>query len=143
MTAPTQPSGDQDPWLSLRDGPDGDAIFIRALRQPPAERQRYPALIVAAWPYDFEGEDGLPDEKTHQRMHGFQEAVHAALVASGVGIEAASLLGRGVKEWRYYATEPEAFLEVFNQALAALPDYPIEMQSYDDPDWDGLTELLP
>ena len=61
----------------------------------------------------------------------------------GRRIEAASLLGRGVKEWRYYTTEPEAFLKVFNDALSALPEFPIEMQSYDDPDWDGLTELLP
>lgn len=138
----TTPQND-DAWISLQDGPDEDAVFIRALRVPPEDRQRYPALVIAAWPYDLDEEKGLPDKKTYEQMHGFQEAVHAALKESGVGVEAASLLGRGVKEWRYYATEPQAFLEVFNQALAALPEFPIEMQSYDDPDWDGLTELLP
>ena len=138
----TMPAED-DTWLTLQDGPDGDAVFIRALRQPPPDRALRPALIIAAWPYDLEGEDGLPDRKTYDQMHAFQEAVHAALKESSVGVEAASLLGRGVKEWRYYATTPEAFLEVFNQALAPLPEFPIEMQSYDDPDWDGLTELLP
>jgi hypothetical protein len=138
----TMPAED-DTWLTLQDGPDEDAVFIRALRRPPADQASRPALIVAAWPYDLDDEKGLPDRKTYEQMHAFQEAVHKALGESGVGIEAASLLGRGVKEWRYYATDPEAFLQVFNEALAGLPEFPIEMQSYDDPDWDGLTELLP
>ncbi|MDQ0462973.1 hypothetical protein QO010_000721 [Caulobacter ginsengisoli] len=138
-------TADNDPWLSLQDGPDGDAVFIRALRTPPSDSDRahFPVLIVAAWPYEHDGAGGLPDKKTYDQMHRFQEAVFAALVESGVGMEAASLLGRGVKEWRYYAADAERFLEVFNQALDALPAFPIEMQSYDDPDWDGLTELLP
>lgn len=134
---------DRDPWLSLQDGPDDDAVFIRALRAPPADRSRFPALIIAAWPYDLGDDKGLPDRKTYEQMHAFQEAVHTALTQTGAGLEAATLLGRGVKEWRYYAADPEAFLDVFNKALAALPEFPLEMQSFDDPDWDGLTELLP
>jgi hypothetical protein len=132
-------------WLALQDGPDEDAVFIRARRVPPteSERARLPVLIVAAWPYEHDGALGMPDEKTYDQMHRFQEAVFAALGESGAGIEAASLLGRGVKEWRYYASDADTFLEVFNQALDALPAFPIEMQSYDDPEWDGLTELLP
>ncbi len=141
----TSSPADNDSWLNLQDGPDGDAVFIRARREPPAEadRQQFPVLIVAAWPYEHDGAAGLPDDKTDKQMRQFQEAVSAALSESGVGVEAASLLGHGVKEWRYYASDADRFLEVFNQALDALPEFPIEMQSYDDPDWDGLTELLP
>jgi hypothetical protein len=76
-------------------------------------------------------------------MDAFEEAVTAAVQDSGAGVLVASLTGAGVREWRFYTLGPDAFMDALNAGLESHPEYPLEFDAFEDPDWNALAELLP
>ncbi len=57
-------------------------------------------------------------------------------------MQVASLTGAGHKEWRYYAADADAFVEALNASLEGHPTYPLEIEMFDDAEWQGLQQLL-
>lgn len=75
-------------------------------------------------------------------MQAFEDALESGTERRQVAYQALSLTGNGQKEWRYYATDQDAFLASLNTDLRGHPAYPIEIQSFYDPDWSALREYL-
>jgi ferredoxin-NADP reductase len=65
------------------------------------------------------------------------------LQETGAGVLVASITGAGVREWRFYSIGPDAFMDALNTALEQHPEYPLEFEAFEDPDWNALAELLP
>lgn len=97
-----------------------------------------PSLIMARWAYDG---DGMPDGDTHGTIVEFEDAVFASMEQGGWGIEAISLTGEGTKEWRFYTGDVSHFMAQFTNALAGHSPYPLDFQSFEDPDWSALQEF--
>jgi hypothetical protein len=132
-----------DTWTVGTADQDGQPIVIRVRGELPAaaEREAHSQLIVVGWPYD--GTDsGLPGAGDRASMQAFEDAVEAGVERSGAGVQVASLTGAGHKEWRYYAPDADAFVAALNASLEGHPTYPLEIEMFDDADWQGLQQLL-
>jgi len=134
-----------DEWIvGQTDEEDGAGLIIRCRSKLPdaAGRQAWQHLILVGWTYEPE-ESGLPGKAVDRQMDAFEEAVAKAVQDSGAGVLAASITGSGVREWRFYTIGPDAFMDALNTALDAHPEYPLEFDAFEDPDWNALAELLP
>lgn len=134
---------EDDSWSVGKAEVEGQPHLIRMRSSMPSEaaRLRFPKLMVITWSY--EGQDsGLPDPQEYERMRTFEDALESGTEARSLGIQAASLTGAGVKEWRYYAEDGETFMASLNLDLAGHEAYPLEIQMWDDAPWLGLSEIL-
>jgi hypothetical protein len=132
-----------DTWTVGTADQDGQPLVIRVRGQMPEAdaRRDHGQLIVVGWPYD--GTDaGLPTTEDSGSMQAFEDAVEAGIAADGTGIQVASITGAGHKEWRYYAADAEAFVATLNASLDGHPTYPLEIEMFDDAEWQGLQQLL-
>jgi hypothetical protein len=134
-----------DQWIvGQTEDEDGGLIVRCRAQRPDAEaRKGWSQLILVGWSYEDDDGTGLPSKAVDRQMDAFEEAVTAALQASGAAVLAASITGGGVREWRFYAIGPDAFMEALNGALENHPEYPLEFDAFEDPDWNALAELLP
>jgi hypothetical protein len=132
-----------DTWTVGTADQDGQPLIIRVRSEMPtvADRQRHAQLIVVGWPYDGI-ETGLPTSDETAAMQDFENAVEAGIERGGVGTQVASITGAGHKEWRYYAADAEAFVTALNASLDGHPTYPLEIEMFDDSEWQGLQQLL-
>jgi hypothetical protein len=122
---------------------DAELVLVRARTAPPSPgvRAGWPKLVVVTWPY--EPASGMPQATDGQEMERFEAAVEAGVERGAQGILVATLTGAGHKEWRYYAPDSDAVLASLNASLKGHPVYPLEIEVFTDPEWQGLSELLP
>ena len=132
----------QDQWSVGHFIQNGNPMVVRARTSIPvkADRETYSHLIVIKWPYT-QTQTGMPDPTDHKRIEEFENALEAGTEAKGVAIQALSLTGNGVREWRYYAYDPQKFMETLHEDLQGKEQFPIDLQLFQDPDWSGLTEF--
>lgn len=137
---------DDDQWLvgqTEEDDEDGGLIIrCRAHLPEPSARAGWRHLVLVGWTYEPDG-NGLPAKAVDRQMDAFEEAVTPALQDSGAGVLVASITGAGLREWRFYTIGPDAFMDALNTALETHPEYPLEFEAFEDPDWNALAELLP
>lgn len=130
-----------DEWfVGTADSNEGQ-LLIRALTKLPADdvRAANPNLIIITWPYD----GSVPDDETYEAIQQFEDVLFTAIEQGHWAVEAASLTGNGNKEWRLYTGDVEFFVAQFNEALLGQAVYPLDLQSFEDPEWAALSELQP
>ena len=132
-----------DTWTVGTADQDGQPIIIRVRGRLPdaAAREANSQLVVIGWPYDG-NETGLPLEADKASMDRLEEALEAGLAGTTLGVQVASLTGAGHREWRYYAADADAFVAALNAILGGHPTYPLEIEMFDDAEWQGLQQLL-
>jgi hypothetical protein len=134
-----------DSWSvgTVGDDDEDELVVVRARTAlpPGPARQAWSKLVVVTWPY--EPASGMPQAADSEQMARFEDAVAAGIELAGTGVQVATLTGAGHKEWRYYTPDSEAFLAALNGTLKGHAAYPLEIEVFTDPAWQGLTELLP
>ena len=142
MTTPT-PDADQPKGTIGRTYEDGKPVIYKFVNElPPAEpRSRLPWLTVITWEYDGDDNNGMPAEAEREGMINLEQAIDG-IEADGAARHAYSRTGNDLKELVYYIHDQDQFMASFNQVLANHPRYPIEIEFYEDPDWEDLQELL-
>ncbi len=137
---------DDDLWtVGEAEAPDGVSMIVRFRSHLPSPEARalWRHLIQIGWSCESADEDGMPDDVESGLQDAFEDALRAQVEAKGDGAQVASLTGGGVREWRYYSRDPEAFFRSLNEALSSHPEYPVEFGVFEDAEWEGLSELLP
>lgn len=137
---------DDDEWtVGEARAEDGVSMIVRFRSHLPsaAAREDWRHLIQIGWSCESADEEGMPDEVESDLQDAFEDALLTQVDAQGHGAQVASLTGGGVREWRYYTRDPEAFFRSLNEALSSHPEYPLEFGTFEDPEWEGLAELLP
>lgn len=131
-----------DCWSLFQSAIDGKLVIIRARSYLPSkvDRQLFPVLVTVAWRYDA-NEHGMPPPSVVEQISSLDEALGSKFAERGAAVEVASITGNSVKEWRFYATDAEAFMSAFNAALSGHPRYPLEFNAYADLLWAALAEL--
>jgi hypothetical protein len=132
-----------DTWTVGAADQDGQPIIVRVRPALPdvAARRANSQLVIIEWPYDGD-ETGLPADVDKASMDRFEEALEAGLAGTTTGVQVASLTGAGHREWRYYAADADAFVAALNEILHGHPTYPLEIEMFDDAEWQGLRQLL-
>ena len=130
-------------WTVASAEQDGQPILLRMRASMPdaAARAAYPRLVVIGWPYDGD-DDGMPAPADAEAMRRFEDAVEAGLGDESVGLQVASLTGAGHREWRYYTGDADAFVARLNASLEGHAAYPLEIEMFDDEEWQGLQQVL-
>ena len=101
-----------------------------------------PSLTVISWKYDGSSNNGMPTQDAHKPMKDLELAIESEIVREDFCRHAFSRTGNGLKELVYYVADRDAFMSKLNAALCNHPRYPIEIDFYDDPQWDSFIGLL-
>lgn len=99
-------------------------------------------LMVISWRYDGSSNNGMPLDDENQRMTTLEGAIEEHIEDDKVLRHAYSRTGNNLKELVYYISDQEQFLQAFNKALSDHPRYPIEINFYQDSDWEDFKRLL-
>jgi hypothetical protein len=121
---------------------DGFPVIYKFVDEVPNEeiRIRFPWVTVVSWKYDRDVRNGMPPEETNKQMLGLEDALDG-LAAAGLCRHAYSRTGNGLKELVYYISDRDQFMKSFNTALELHPRYPVEIDFYNDPEWDDFRKL--
>jgi hypothetical protein len=134
---------DSDPWSVGQWFENGQPHIVRMRgKLPPlVDRELLQKLIVIRWTYETDA-SGLPGQTEHKLMQTFEDALEAGTELKTPTLQALSLTGGGVKEWRFYTADVERFMASLNRDLEGHPKYPIEFSLFQDPEWNALSEYL-
>ena len=95
--------------------------------------------IVIRWPY--ETGDQMPPEPVNAAQLAFEEALDPMSSSATSELVHVST-GMGEKEWIYYARDRDEFMSLLNELLAEHPAYPLEIEFYEDPEWQVWADMV-
>ena len=84
----------------------------------------------------------MPGNDANRAMIKLEKAIEDLVENTDCCRHAYSRTGNNLKEFVYYIESREAFLAGFNDALASHPRYPIEINFYEDQDWEDFQRIL-
>ena len=105
------------------------------------ETNKFPTMIAIKWNYDEKNEFGFPSGETNSQQLRFEELLDP-LDSSEFSYLTEVVTRNGTKEWIWYVESFESWMERFNSVLKAEPAYPIEINYYDEPNWETYTGFI-
>lgn len=123
---------------------EGFSVVFKFVDEFPSPdiRTTFSWLTVISWKYDGDDRSGMPPEEINQRMIALEHVIEQSLEDKGLCRHAYSRTGNGLKELVYYISDREDFMATFNDALESHPRYPIEINFYEDPEWEDFRKIL-
>ena len=97
-------------------------------------------LIVISWLFESSDGTGLPTENVLNEMEDFESLLDEALIEKGTARLMTVFTGEGVREWQFYTDDEEFFLRKFNEAMEGKPVLPLEIEAFEDENWDSYTD---
>ncbi|WP_073975894.1 DUF695 domain-containing protein [Erythrobacter donghaensis] len=133
-----------DQW-TVASGKTESGLMIARFRSgepSDADRELFGKLVLVRWPFEQREGSGLPTNQAMAAMDEFEDRILEASDADrwwGSGV--AVITHEGTREWRFYTPDVDSFVQEFSAALRGLGPYPLELQAFDDPDWNGFAEI--
>ena len=123
---------------------DGQTVIYRFVDEYPSSeiRTTYSWLTVISWKYDGSSRSGMPPDDINQNMIALEDAIEESLEDKGLSRHAYSRTGNNLKEFAYYISDRDEWIDAFNKALAGHPRYPIEINFYKDQQWQDFQSIL-
>ena len=123
---------------------NGFPIIWKFVNEFPANdiRSKLQWLTVISWKYSDKDNNGMPNTETNQKMIDLEVAIEENIESSGKCQHAYSRTGNNLKELVYYINSRDEFLERFNMALKTHVRYPIEINFYEDKNWEDFQRIL-
>ena len=119
-------------------------VILRIRNQPPpfAEQMSFPHLLAIAWSFDPELANGMPVPEEAGRMAELEDLLERGLEAAQEAFLTVAVTGNGVREWQWYARNPDDAMQLLNKTLGHLDPFPIEISVQDDPEWEGYNGFI-
>lgn len=134
-----------DKWFTaLSENEDGTYTFIsgRSDIDEFIQSGKLKERVEVTWHYEADAK-GLPAiDKEAQIMEAVEERLRNALEKDKLAILTGIYTGQGVREWVFITRNTPAFGQRLNEALAGLPELPIEIYAEQDPDNEEYKSLL-
>lgn len=119
------------------------ALFrVRHLRPSRADLAAFVHAIVIRWRYAASDEraphrlgPGFPDNTVNQAQLQFEGALDPLSCENDDAELMCVTTGMGQKEWVYYARDRDGFMARLNALLAGHAPFPVEINFYDDAEW--------
>jgi hypothetical protein len=131
-------------WKMATAEDEGRPLILRIRNQAPsfATKAEFPHLLAISWQYQSPNDQGMPSSDDTQRMVELEDLLEAGLERVQQAFLTVIVTGNGVREWQWYAQDPEKTMELVNQTLGHLEPFPIQFSFQDDPDWEGYSRFL-
>ena len=123
---------------------DGKPIIYKFVNEMPKEdiRNKLPLLLVVAWKYDGDSNDGMPSDNDIKKMMSLEDTIEKKIEITNTLRHAYSRTGNNLKELVYYVDDEDKFMEMFNIAMHGRERLPIEITFDEDKEWKELAKLL-
>jgi hypothetical protein len=121
---------------------NGLPCFIRIRQDLPDEDEfkKLSTLIVITWNFESADGTGMPPEAALTEMEDFEDLLDEKLIETGVARLMTVFTGDGVREWQFYTDDKDFFMQKFNDALAGRPVLPLEIEAFEDENWDAYRD---
>jgi hypothetical protein len=103
--------------------------------------ERYPQRLMIVWKYETVDASGMPSETQSADMKDFEDTLIEALDPDRLAVLAFVFTTAGSREWHFYLSDAEEAGVRINQALANIPQLPIELSVAHDPEWSQLSQV--
>lgn len=113
---------------------DGLPLIFRSSLKTGVHEPDYPYLVTVYWDYETDDKNGMPTEETNEAQVIFEDALEP-LQAEAFSHLMLVVTGNGQKEWNWYVSDVESWMEQFNELISDHPDYPLEIENSFEPDW--------
>ena len=134
-----------DNWFTaISDNEDGSYTFIsgRSGIDEFIKSGKMKQRVEVTWKYEADSK-GMPAiDKEAQIMEAVEERLRKAMEKDKLGILTGIYTGQGKRDWVFIIRNLNAFGERLNNALAGLPQLPIEIYAEDDPENEEYKSLL-
>ena len=119
-------------------------VIVKFVNEFPEDlkRKRLPMLTVVSWKYEGETNNGMPLADINEKMILFEEAIENTMDSSKQYQHAYSRTGNNLKEFVYYSSSQDKFMNLLNKTLVGHERYPIEINFYEDPEWSEFKKLI-
>lgn len=123
---------------------DGKPLIFRIRETAPAfaTKATFPKLLAVTWQFDPDTNNGMPLQGTVERMQQFEDLLEPVFANARQAFLTVVVTGNGVREWQWYAKDPDAVMKLVNETLGELDPFPVEFSFQDDPDWLGYSRFL-
>jgi uncharacterized protein DUF695 len=115
-------------------------IRLRMRKPPLPDGRVFGCAVEISWPYD--GVNGYPGSDVNQQQLAFETALDDLSGMNGFSELVQVSTGMGKKDWLYYTSDQERFMRDLNALLEGHDPYPIQINFYDDPDWQIWSEVV-
>lgn len=134
-----------DEWFTaISENEDGSYTYIsgRSHIDEFINSKKMKQRVEVTWKYE-QDDKGMPKiDKEAQIMEAVEERLRKAMEKDKLAILTGIYTGQGKRDWIFIARNLNAFGERLNNALAGLPQLPIEIYAEDDPDNEEYKSLL-
>jgi hypothetical protein len=133
-----------DTWSVATGEDDGKPLIFRIRNKPPsfAQKNAFPHLLAVCWQYESRNEQGTPSEEVVTRMSQLEDLLEEAFEDARQAFLTVVVTGNGVREWQWYARNPDGVMKLVNETLGELEPFPVEFSFQDDPEWVGYSRFL-
>lgn len=129
-------------WI-IASGMKGNLPAILRMREDVGQevQENFPGFMLIKWEYDG-GASGMPDPQTQLVMGDFEDQIIEGLESRDLCQHVITYTHNNKVEFFVYVSKPEQFAEELNKALEDLPLLPIQINYYDDAEWEAYNYWL-
>jgi hypothetical protein len=137
-------AADDDTWSMATGEYGGKPLIFRIRNRPPsfARKEEFPHLLAVTWQYESPNDQGMPAEEDVARMGQLEDLLEEAFEGAGQAFLTVVATGNGVREWQWYARDPDGMMALVNETLGELEPFPVEFGFQDDPEWSAYSRFL-
>ena len=102
---------------------------------------KMPWLTVVSWKYDGSKNNGMPPQEINESMMKLEDGLEIIKGREELYFDVYYVTGNNLKEFVFYIADRDKFMSNFNEALDGHPQYPLEINFYEDKEWADLSQL--
>ncbi len=126
---------------AVNDATGQAAVFRLRIRKPRIRKLgKFRIAVTVTWRYGQKGE--MPSKPVHEKQTQFDRALDGLSSENGYAELMRVATGDGLKEWLYYTSDIERFGQTFNEMLAGLETFPVDVNFEEDPSWSIWQEFV-
>jgi Family of unknown function (DUF695) len=133
-----------DTWTMATGDDNGKPLIFRIRNKAPsfARKESFPHLLAVCWQYESPNNQGMPSQETVERMSQLEDLLEAAFEGARQAFLTVIVTGNGIREWQWYARDPDAVMQLVNETLGEYEPFPVQFSFQDDPEWEGYSRFL-
>ena len=126
--------GEQTGWiLNAFKYDDGTGKIFRVREKPSEElsEDKLSTCVILEWPLDSD----MPSKDIMEHIKNMENALSPLDTENGDSVLFHIITGGGMREWCYYTTSYDWFINELSSFLEGLPRYPINIEYQEGTDW--------